>query len=103
MKLILCHANDDWANSIKAKISEAVETISYNEFYKKERTKAFRVKGGYGARATPFALFYYGENDKEIKPFYSEAGNCTEQEIVRYVNLINSQNVHSKNNQQDKE
>lgn len=103
MKLILCHANDNWANAIKAQLPQDLEVESYNEFYKKERSKSFRVKGGFGARATPFALFYYGEDNKEIKPFYSESNNCSEQEIVRYINLIYSQNVQSQSNQEDKE
>lgn len=87
MKLILCHSDDNWANKIIAQLSKDIEIESYNEFYKRERTKAFRVKGGFGARATPFALFYY--NDK-IKPFYSETLDCTEENIINFIKSINN-------------
>lgn len=98
MKLVLCHADDNWANSIKMNIPSDIEVESYNEFYKKERTKAYRVKGSFGARATPFALFYF---NGDIKPFYSESGDCTNKEIIRYVNLIYSQNAKSSNSKED--
>jgi hypothetical protein len=54
----------------------------YNEDVYKERQKAFKVKGGYGARQTPFAV---ATLEGPLKAFYSEDGSCTVENIINYL------------------
>lgn len=54
----------------------------YNEDVYKERQKAFKVKGGYGARQTPFAVATF---EGPLKAFYSEDGSCTVENIINYL------------------
>ena len=48
----------------------------------KERQKAFKVKGGYGARQTPFAV---ATLEGPLKAFYSEDGSCTIENIIKWL------------------
>lgn len=59
------------------------EFLTYDEEYHKERGDAFKIKGGFGAKLTPFCVIY---KDKEpLKAFYSEAGECNLGRIVGYL------------------
>lgn len=49
----------------------------------KDRKKAFKLKGSYGARLDPFAVIL--EDGEPIKAFYSEANECTIDNIINYV------------------
>lgn len=60
-----------------------IEVICYNESYYKERTKAFRIKGGYSARMTPFMLLE--RSGKYEKAFYSEDNGCTLNALKYYL------------------
>lgn len=53
-----------------------VEVIGLHENILKERKKAFKLKGGFSARKNPFAVFFDPE-DTPVKAFYSEANECT--------------------------
>lgn len=58
---------------------------TYHEGLFKERKKAFKVKGAYSARHTPFAVLL--DNDsKAVYAFYSEASTCTLDVIVKTLN-----------------
>lgn len=62
-----------------------VELETYHEGLFKERKKAFKIKGGFSARHTPFAVLI--NNDSEpITAFYSEAGTCTIDVIIKALN-----------------
>lgn len=62
-----------------------VELETYHEGLFKERKKAFKIKGGFSARRTPFAVLI--NNDSEpITAFYSEAGTCTIDVIIKALN-----------------
>lgn len=50
---------------------------------RKGRKDAWKIKGGFGAKLTPFAVVYEGE--KPIKAFYSEAENVIES-LIKYLN-----------------
>lgn len=63
-----------------------IETIGYCESSSKERNKAFRLKGGYSARKTPFAVIT-NEEDKPLKAFYSEVSECTLDHICNYIKV----------------
>lgn len=59
------------------------EFKTFDEEHYKEKKEAFKIKGGFGARLTPFCVIY---KDKEpLKAFYSEAGECTLSRIVEYL------------------
>lgn len=45
---------------------------------------SWKIKGGFGAKLTPFAVVYEGE--KPIKAFYSETGNDIIKELINYLN-----------------
>lgn len=62
-----------------------VELETYHEGLFKERKKAFKIKGGFSARHTPFAVLI--NNDSEpITAFYSEASTCTIDVITKALN-----------------
>lgn len=65
-------------------LPENVSLEAYNESLYKERKKAFKIKGGFSARATPFAVLYNDEN-KAIKAFYSEDSSCTLDNILNSI------------------
>ena len=56
---------------------------AYNEWHYKEKQKAYKLKGGYSARMTPFALF---RDNTHTIPFYSESGDCTIDNIKENLN-----------------
>lgn len=60
----------------------AVKLVGYHEDVLKERKKAFGLKGGYGARKTPFAVLFDNE-DNPIQAFYSEVNECTVDNIKK--------------------
>lgn len=64
-----------------------VALSGYNESVFKSRNKAFKLKGGWSARKTPFALIT-DEEDNPIKAFYSEAEECTIDNIKFYLDTI---------------
>lgn len=62
-----------------------VELETYHEGLFKERKKAFKIKGGFSTRHTPFAVLI--NNDSEpVMAFYSEANTCTIDEILKTLN-----------------
>ncbi len=69
-----------------------VKLESYHEGLFKERKKAFKLKGGFSARKSPFAVLT-DEDDKAIRAFYSESNDCT------YGNIINALNEYIPYNQ----
>lgn len=56
---------------------------TYNESHYKEKKKAYKLKGGYSARLTPFALF---KDNTHTIPFYSESNDCTLDNIKEILN-----------------
>lgn len=56
---------------------------AYNESHYKEKKKAYKLKGGYSARETPFALF---KDNVHTIPFYSESNDCTLDNIKEILN-----------------
>lgn len=68
-----------------------IEIIAYNEDTKKERKKAFGLKGNYGAKESPFSVLY--KEDKPIKAFYTEVKECTLDNIINYLNTLNNGNT----------
>lgn len=76
------------ANQLKKYAEEKcplLEVQYHNEDIYKEKQKAFKLKGGYGARQVPFALLYDTLNKKPVKAFYSEVGECTLDNIINHL------------------
>lgn len=48
------------------------------------RKDSWKIKGGFGAKLTPFAVIYEGE--KPIKAFYSEADENIVESLIKYLN-----------------
>ena len=61
-----------------------VELQTYHEGLFKERKNAFKLKGGFSARHTPFAVLI--DNAAPVMAFYSEANTCTIEEIMKALN-----------------
>lgn len=80
-----------------------VTLSGYNENVFKSRNKAFKLKGGWSARMTPFALIT-NEEGNPLKAFYSEAEECTVDNIKFYLDTIitslNENEYESSNHQQ---
>lgn len=68
--MTFCHTND-------------LEFIAYNEDIFNEKKKSYKIKGHFAARATPFCGIIKGA--KIIKGFYSEAHECSEQTIKKWL------------------
>lgn len=62
-----------------------VKLECYHENKLKERSKSFKLKGGYGARKSPFAVLLDSENFP-IAAFYSEDNSCTLDKIITALN-----------------
>ena len=60
----------------------------YDNYYTKERKKGFKSNGAYSARLDPFIGVH--QNDTPIKGFYSEASECTLNNLIKYLNESNS-------------
>lgn len=60
-----------------------VELQTYHEGLFKERKNAFKLKGGFSARHTPFAVLI---DNYPVMAFYSEANTCTIEEIMKALN-----------------
>lgn len=87
IRVCLCYNTDSelLASAVKKQIAHYPELTfeSYNEDLHTERKKAFAIKGNFAARATPFCGIL---DDNTIKKgFYTEAHQCTEQQISEYL------------------
>ena len=85
-------AYDDNSESLIKRLMEVVidryPTIKLSTFHEnlfKERKKAFKLKGEFSARKNPFGVLLNEEN-KVIKAFYSEANECTFDNIIQTLN-----------------
>ena len=77
--------SEDFYNELKEIIEikyPLVELIGFHENKLRERSKAFKTKGGWSARQNPFAIAFDNEN-QPIKVFYSEANQCTVDNITK--------------------
>lgn len=86
--MILKIAYDDDSTSLVTELKKIVPDFpllkleTYHEELFSERKKAFKLKGGYSARHTPFAILI-DDNLEPVKAFYSESNECTFEEIIK--------------------
>jgi hypothetical protein len=86
--LYVCY--NDSCRELPNKIRELypeIEVVAYDENHYKEKKKAYKIKGGYSARATPFMLLL-GKNKEYLKAFYSEDNGCTIDKLTQFINYI---------------
>lgn len=86
MKLYVAYNNkcEDLINALNLVIPSKyalIELISFNEDIYKERSKAFKTKGSFSARMTPFAVLY-DNDEKAVRAFYSENNGCKYEDII---------------------
>lgn len=62
-----------------------VKVETYDESHHKEKVKAYKIKGGYSARMTPFMLLT-NDDKSYVKAFYSEDKGCTVDKFVKFIN-----------------
>ena len=62
-----------------------IKLESYQEEVFKERKKAFKLKGSYSARKSPFAVLIDNDN-VVVHAFYTESGDCTFENIINTLN-----------------
>lgn len=77
--LILYVCYNDKSKELPQQIQDKypeLKVISYDENHYAEKKKAYKIKGGYSARMTPFMLLL-GEDKSYKKAFYSEDNSCT--------------------------
>lgn len=60
-----------------------IKITAYSEKVYSEKKKAYALKSSWSARITPFALL--SDDSVPIKAFYSEAGECTPNNIITFV------------------
>lgn len=75
--------------SVEKRVKEAnIKSSPFIHFIDEETLKgkkeAFKLKGAWGARMTPFAAVFEGE--EIIKAFYSEADNDIIKSLIDYLN-----------------
>lgn len=58
--------------------------VGYCEDFHKEKRNAFMLKGGFSAKLLPFAALRDIES-KPIKAFYTEASECTIDNITKFL------------------
>lgn len=66
-----------------------IDIKDYNESHYKEKKKAYRIKGGYSARKTPFMLLTT-DGGEFIKAFYSEDDGCTSDKFKNFITKYES-------------
>ena len=54
---------------------------------KNDRSKAYKLKGAWGARMNPFICI--NDGDKTIKCFYSETGEDVYKQLLKFINSYN--------------
>lgn len=82
---VLVVINDDSQKDriAKAETKESPFFTFIDERSNKGLKEGRRFKGSFAARQTPFAVAY--EENKVVKAFYSEAGDCIEQ-LIKFLN-----------------
>lgn len=86
--LVLYVCYNESCKEFPIKIQEAyheLKVISYNENHYAEKKKAYKVKGGYSARMTPFMVLL-GKDKSFKKAFYSEDNGCTLENLQQWLN-----------------
>lgn len=86
--LYVCYNDNskELPNQIQDKHPE-LKVISYDENHYTEKRKAYKIKGGYSARMTPFMLLL--QDDKTfIRAFYSEDNGCTLNNLEECLNSL---------------
>ena len=78
-----------WKNVKKLAIGNY---ISFNTEFFKDRKKAFKLKGSCSAKLNPFCAIYKDDNTL-IKAFYSEAKECTFNNIKTFIDEIRERNI----------
>lgn len=75
---------DELLPLLEGKFSD-MDVEVYNEDFYKDRKKAIMVKASCGTKLVPFVAIY----DKELrKAFYSEVGECTVNNILKYLKCL---------------
>lgn len=88
LKLAVNNNSVGLVNQLKQYIEEKCPLVTiecFNEDIYKEKSKAYKLKGGFGSRQVPFAVLYDDEK-KPIKAFYSEVKECTFDNIIKCLN-----------------
>lgn len=87
IKLCFCYNADSelLKGAVQKEVAHYPEIAfeAYNEDIFAERKKSFAVKSHFAARKTPFCGVF--EDDEITKGFYTEAKQCTEQQIANYL------------------
>ena len=84
--MILKIAYNNNCISLIQKLKSIFETFpglnleTYQEDFFKEKKKAFKLKGAFSAKQTPFAVLY-NDGKVPISVFYSESNDCTFENI----------------------
>ncbi len=88
--LILYVCYNDASKELPIQIQDKypeLKVISYDETHYAEKRKAYKIKGGYSARMTPFMLLL-GDDKSYKKAFYSEDNNCTIENLEQCLNSL---------------
>lgn len=70
--------------SILWKDFPTISVETFNEDNYKDKKKAIMIKASCGTRLTPFVAIY-DENRELVKAFYSEVGECTVDNVIKYL------------------
>lgn len=98
MVLHICYNNTcfDLPTRIKEICPNNIKIETYDETLYKEKKKAYKIKGGYSARMTPFMLLTNNKN-KYIKAFYSEDNKCNVVEFNKFIESVNLNTLDDEN------
>ncbi len=91
MKLYLAHNDVAFENELRRFIEAEMQDVkfyAYDASYTNDKVRANRLKGGFSARQSPFAVLKT-DNDKFLKAFYSEVDECTVKNIIHNLLYYN--------------
>lgn len=85
LKIAYNEDSKELAMKLNSEISHypTVKLECYHEI--KNRSKAYKLKGGYGSRISPFAVLI-DQDKKVLRAFYSEDNSCTYSNIISTLN-----------------
>ena len=84
MTLYVAHNDPTFEAALKSSLEGLVKVVCFDMSYSDELVKARKLKAGWSAVDTPFALLK-DENEEPLEAFYSEVGACTVDNIVTRV------------------
>lgn len=84
MDVYIVYNNDEVLKKLRGTLKVSPFFHFVDDRTRKGKKDSWKIKGGFGAKLTPFAVVYEGE--KPLKAFYSETGENVIDSLIDYLN-----------------